>query len=619
LVAAWGIGCGEKPDQGQDDTGSLVDVDGDGVAAADDCDDTNNQVFPGADEICDGLDNDCDGNADGADVVDGTTSYADDDGDGFGNPKVETYDCEIPSDYVENALDCDDSDSAIHPEATEVCDGLDNDCDESTGEFGLAAWVSESGVLDDLGDSLRGSIQSPAEIVLDEPGVLQFCEGTFYVGVEAQADVSILGLGDTSGSVVLDAGGHGSVVQTSLDRVELAVENVSLSGGTGTFYDATGNDPAYWGGAIYCNFPDATSEADFSSLSLLNVRLLQNEADHGGAVFANNCAVDASGADFTDNTASWAGGAIVQVGARLELTEVLISSNTATMMGGGILYLNGEAGLQTLVFDEVEVVENQSEMWSGVYVSNADLLWTGSSSTGSGLRGNESGVALPALEVHGVFTAQSVDFGSTGSADDNDFYDLKFSGKGSAYLLGDDESFECDEGGVCGKPTDYQLSSAEAGSDLPTGFFIANTALAMSDGTLESFSMNLGSVKGNCHAFPRILSSAGGTGSSSIHQWDDVSSYTSVTLGTTVAETEVHVGKILEKGRTYAFGMEFQCTNDLVLYHMDTGVNSGVDFGIGVSTGYAHESKGLVGTTPSTTVGSNLMAPFTMTLSVSDL
>ena len=85
------------------------------VADSGDCDEEHATVYPGADEVCDGLDNDCDDVVDGPEVIDGVSSWADEDADGYGNPEVEAYGCGIEDGYVDNDLDCDDSDPELYP------------------------------------------------------------------------------------------------------------------------------------------------------------------------------------------------------------------------------------------------------------------------------------------------------------------------------------------------------------------------------------------------------------------------------------------------------------------------------------------------------------------------
>jgi len=94
------------------------------VAQSGDCDDSDATINPNAVEVCDGIDNNCNG------VVDeGLTStfYQDSDGDGFGGFTT-IQSCTQPSGYVAQGGDCDDSDATINPNAVEVCDGIDNNC-----------------------------------------------------------------------------------------------------------------------------------------------------------------------------------------------------------------------------------------------------------------------------------------------------------------------------------------------------------------------------------------------------------------------------------------------------------------------------------------------------------
>jgi hypothetical protein len=95
------------------------------VANDDDCNDYSPNALPGGEEVCDGVDNDCDGNTDNIDGF-----WPDDDGDGYGREGIPASLCEpMPEGYAENRSDCNDNDSTIHPGMVEQCmDGVDNDC-----------------------------------------------------------------------------------------------------------------------------------------------------------------------------------------------------------------------------------------------------------------------------------------------------------------------------------------------------------------------------------------------------------------------------------------------------------------------------------------------------------
>ncbi len=113
------------------------DADGDGVFAGEDCDDDDPSVLPGAVEICDGIDNDCDDLADDADpdveVASQVDWFVDGDQDGFGSTDAVRA-CSQPSGTSDNSDDCDDASATVFPDADEVCNAIDDDCDGVTDE-----------------------------------------------------------------------------------------------------------------------------------------------------------------------------------------------------------------------------------------------------------------------------------------------------------------------------------------------------------------------------------------------------------------------------------------------------------------------------------------------------
>ena len=101
-----------------------------------DCNDTNAETYPGAEEICNEVDDDCDGEIDEGVLL---TYWRDMDADGFGDAQSDgVLACLPPAGYVANSVDCNDGDASVNPGATEIClDGVDNDCDGVTDCFAL--------------------------------------------------------------------------------------------------------------------------------------------------------------------------------------------------------------------------------------------------------------------------------------------------------------------------------------------------------------------------------------------------------------------------------------------------------------------------------------------------
>jgi len=99
-----------------------------------DCDDLDRDVNPDAEEVCNGVDDDCDGDVDDADSDppnDTTTWYPDADQDGFGAQTYGFEGCAPPDDegWTLDSSDCNDWDVDVNPDAPELCNGVDDNCD----------------------------------------------------------------------------------------------------------------------------------------------------------------------------------------------------------------------------------------------------------------------------------------------------------------------------------------------------------------------------------------------------------------------------------------------------------------------------------------------------------
>jgi hypothetical protein len=109
------------------------DKDCDGYVAEVDCNEHDPDINPGAEDVCDdGLDQNCDW-VDG-DLDDFAEFFEDGDGDGYGGVQGGGGTCTVPSGYVANDDDCDDTDASVNPDADEICDDIDNNCDEQVDE-----------------------------------------------------------------------------------------------------------------------------------------------------------------------------------------------------------------------------------------------------------------------------------------------------------------------------------------------------------------------------------------------------------------------------------------------------------------------------------------------------
>jgi MYXO-CTERM domain-containing protein len=296
--------CTDTVDYNCDGSIGYTDADGDGYAACLECDDSNAAVYPGAVEVCDGLDNDCDGNID-LNAVDATSWYTDADGDTYGDagstallacigptgtvsdstdcndadpatfpgaPESCTdtvdYNCDGSIGSVDNdadgyiaCLECNDADAAVHPGASEVCDGIDNDCDGNTDVNAVDAsvWYADQdqdsygdpSVTEVACDQPAGDVDNGSDC-LDQnntvyPGAPELCDG-----IDNNCDTAVDEGCDTGDTGVVDTG-------------DTAVDSGDPLPDTGVPDTGTGKDPGTCGCA---QTPDAATGGLFGLLGL---------------------------------------------------------------------------------------------------------------------------------------------------------------------------------------------------------------------------------------------------------------------------------------------------------------------------------------------------------------
>jgi hypothetical protein len=376
--------CGEPEPEPCTELTFFLDADGDGhggdvsvqacqapeghVAQSTDCDDDDSASHPDANELCDGVDNDCDGTPDNA-PTDGIERYVDVDGDGFGDPDSGAQVCADATGYVDDATDCDDDNPDANPDAEEVCDGADNDCDGATDGFAYpgdfdSLWDATQAMADgdmlciaagEYDESLEitgkqlhiggaGSDQTRLGLRLDQPAVLlddaggAVLSGLSVQGMEIEASDGVVvrdvdvsgtacGMGQCKGSALY-------VEQSTVAFEELTVQdNTQSYSGSGSPY-LVGmvwfeySDVSWVGGVVHDN-----DVSGFSSAGTVNL--------HGLVGFGYS-AVTLESVSIHDNAMS----AVSQ----------LNMNGTASVNSYGLLY-----GYESdLVFTDVDMVDNQT-------------------------------------------------------------------------------------------------------------------------------------------------------------------------------------------------------------------------------------------------------------------
>ncbi len=213
------------------------------AAESGDCDEEDVAINPGADEVCDEIDNDCDALIDDEDesLVGAPTWYTDADEDGYGDPDSEVSACLWPEGLIEDSSDCDDSDPDISPDAAEICDDddVDEDCDgladnEDSEASGESTWYSD-GDGDGYGDveSTTQACDPPSGYTEDATD----CDDDSASVSPAESEICGDGLDNDCDQLAVDCGFYGD-----MELSETAMlEGVQQADGAGSAVSAAGD------------------------------------------------------------------------------------------------------------------------------------------------------------------------------------------------------------------------------------------------------------------------------------------------------------------------------------------------------------------------------------------
>ncbi|MEL6348929.1 MAG: putative metal-binding motif-containing protein, partial [Myxococcota bacterium] len=269
------------------------------AAEGNDCNDNNEAIFPGADELCNNFDDDCDGATD-EEAVDAGSWYEDADGDGFGDDSTEQRGCDVPAGFAYEGGDCDEGEPLINPGMPESCnDGIDDDCDPTTTENGVVSFYSytEDKVYDLTQVFQSGSTLFPARYVNTMPGEMTFCGGKWYGAIETFADLDIKGIG---GSRFNELDANHRFPTLVIDETEPL--NVTVTGITLRRGDAQKNGQDGYrrsGGNLFCK--------DAASLLVNDVVITDGRAESGGGMYIQNCPTEIYDTEFSLNNGVYGG------------------------------------------------------------------------------------------------------------------------------------------------------------------------------------------------------------------------------------------------------------------------------------------------------------------------
>ena len=310
-----------------------------------DCDDTNPDVSPEADELCNEVDDDCDGTVDEASAADATTWYVDSDGDGYGGTVVLGLACDALSGGAASATDCDDGDAAVNPAATETCTGVDDDCDGRIDDDDSSLVADVGWFFDSDGDG-HGDPASPGNFCVARSGFVlssDDCDDSDSAISPSAVEVCRNGLDDDCDDSPGECVASGELYLAGADGLYSGAVGLEAAGGSVLLADVGGDETLdVIVGAPGARLADASVGGAFVFLGPVTGTLDTQDAD---LAIRGTIEGEALGSTL-------AGGHDLDGDSSLDLVVASCAPVTATDSTGRVLFFAGPLTIAELSSDD---------------------------------------------------------------------------------------------------------------------------------------------------------------------------------------------------------------------------------------------------------------------------
>lgn len=269
-------------------------------------------------------------------------------------------------------------DSGVDDSGGDDSGGDDSGQADACLEGAVATFIGADGATEDFTEVLL----SGEYTTLDAPGRLEVCPGTWFARLLLRADIDVVGLGPDPEATILSGGESGTILDISGEGVLVNVRNLSFDRGAGLDVDHNSG-----GGGIYCE--------DFATVVGEDLRFTHNFANDGSGLYAQDCDISLTRADFTDNVSEDDGGALTLWFSTATLNQVRAEGNEG-LDGGAMAWFYSD-----VVAQDLAIIDNSAGNFAGgvwVYDSTIELH-------GGEVRGNETPSSQGGgLLIHGTAT-----------------------------------------------------------------------------------------------------------------------------------------------------------------------------------------------------------------------